>query len=487
MIKNDRQYRITKARAADFGEALKVAKMTAEGSTAVFNRLQCEAIESQLGDLRQELLEYEELKSGQGVPFEVRSFEEIPQALIKARIASGLTQKKLAEKMGLKEQQIQRYESGSYATASVDRLLQVISALGIQVDSGMLLRTCSTPLDVLFEKLRKSGWDRQFVQNRLLPTAVQAQLDQMESTSAAPDTLVVQVASSIARVLRCNVSNLLESTNLEPPSLALSGVRFKAPKGMNERRANAYTVYAHYLALLLLQATPQLTTRPITPDPQELRADIIRTEGSFNLRGVLHFMWKRGIAILPLRDKGTFHAAYWRVSGRHVIVLKQTTASEARWIIDVLHEIRHALDCPDELTRSIIEPAEAVSTQDGKEFSDEEEATHFAGESALDGRAEELAHLAHRLSQQDLRKLKRAITEVASTEQVDVGLLANYMAYRLSLQGINWWGAATNLQPTGQRPWEVARGILLEYTRFGLLSQFDRDLLLRALRDEANE
>jgi transcriptional regulator with XRE-family HTH domain len=486
MIKNDRQYRITKARASDFEDALRMSRARAESSDALFDRLQSSAIQSQLEDLSQELHEYEQLRSSGNAAIEITTFEDIPKSLIKARIAAGFTQKQLAEKLHLKEQQIQRYESGDYAKASVERLLQITSALGVRVDSGMLIRTCSSPLDSLFEKLRGFGWERNFVENRILPAGLQAQLDQARQLRTQMDALTGQITSSVARVLRCDVSTLLEESSLEPNSLAIAGVQFKAPKGMDEKRANAYSVYAHYLGLLLLQATPHLMTQPIPSDPRDLKHDIIQSEGSFNLASLLRYLWAHGIAVLPLQDKGTFHAAYWRVSGRHVIVLKQRTASEARWIIDLLHETRHAIDNPNDETTSLIEFNESsVPTED--EFDGEEEATHFAGECALDGRAEELVRSAHQLSRQDLRRLKSAITEISSREHVDVGLFANYMAYRLSLQGVNWWGAATNLQLTGQHPWEMAKDILLHHARFDLLSEFDRDLLQRALTGEGYE
>jgi transcriptional regulator with XRE-family HTH domain len=54
--------------------------------------------------------------------------------LIKARIAAGITQKELAAKIGVQEQQIQRYESDRYASASLARLTQVAHALEIMFD-----------------------------------------------------------------------------------------------------------------------------------------------------------------------------------------------------------------------------------------------------------------------------------------------------------------------------------------------------------------
>jgi transcriptional regulator with XRE-family HTH domain len=61
------------------------------------------------------------------------SLEELPQALIQARIARGLSQKELADRLGLKEQQVQRYEATNYASAKLAMLEQVMRALGLRV------------------------------------------------------------------------------------------------------------------------------------------------------------------------------------------------------------------------------------------------------------------------------------------------------------------------------------------------------------------
>ncbi len=50
-------------------------------------------------------------------------------SVVRARHA----QRQLAERLGLKEQQIQRYEATNYASASMERVSQVIEALGIEV------------------------------------------------------------------------------------------------------------------------------------------------------------------------------------------------------------------------------------------------------------------------------------------------------------------------------------------------------------------
>jgi ribosome-binding protein aMBF1 (putative translation factor) len=137
MIKNEKQYNITKTQAEKFAKAL---RDTSKG-TSVLNihptlaKAQLEAIKSQYEELQQELREYEELKNGKRKTIRVNSFEYLPVALIQARIARGLTQKDLAQRLGLKEQQIQRYEASSYAKASLTRINQIIDVLDIKIGS----------------------------------------------------------------------------------------------------------------------------------------------------------------------------------------------------------------------------------------------------------------------------------------------------------------------------------------------------------------
>ena len=74
--------------------------------------------------------EYEALKAGHFDLDAVNAVAELPTILIQARIAQGLRQKDLAERLGLKEQQIQRYEATDYATASLTRLKEIANVLG---------------------------------------------------------------------------------------------------------------------------------------------------------------------------------------------------------------------------------------------------------------------------------------------------------------------------------------------------------------------
>jgi len=137
MIKNERQYRITRAQAAKFSKALENLRHQPNSQLhPMIARAQQDALRSQLGDLENELREYESLKSGDFPMESLNAVAEVPSVLIKARIATGLSQRDLAERVGLKEQQIQRYEATDYAAANLSRIMEVANALGTVVEGS---------------------------------------------------------------------------------------------------------------------------------------------------------------------------------------------------------------------------------------------------------------------------------------------------------------------------------------------------------------
>lgn len=143
MIRNERQYRITNSQAGNFRNALEQlrGRRVASSNSAEYLRwkTQYDAIRSQLKDLEEDLREYESLQEAGSTTIEIDSFDDLPQALIQARIAAGMTQKHLAEKLGIKEQQIQRYEASDYAGVGLDRIREICDALGITVHSSLSL------------------------------------------------------------------------------------------------------------------------------------------------------------------------------------------------------------------------------------------------------------------------------------------------------------------------------------------------------------
>lgn len=132
MIRNEKQFKITRAQLERFDGALRQFKASEE-LHPLLREAERAALLSQRDSLAEEIAEYEALRSGARTHFPAGSVEELAEGLIRARIARGWTQRELAERLGLKEQQIQRYEATNYASADLARVQQVMQALHIRL------------------------------------------------------------------------------------------------------------------------------------------------------------------------------------------------------------------------------------------------------------------------------------------------------------------------------------------------------------------
>lgn len=479
MIKNERQYRITKAQLDELAQAL--SEMTQQPVVNErFQRLEAEGLRTQIAQLRSQIEEYDSLVAGEHVILTLESFEELPHALIKARIAAGLSQKDLAERLNLKEQQVQRYEATDYAAASLDRIQEIVRALNIRIREDIILPKADLSLRRLLTRLTHAGLDTGFVLARLIPRALRTRMEDPDDPGD-PDMLLLSAASAVGRIFGWSNAQVFGNGKLQP-SLAVVGItRYKTASRVDVDKTNNYTIYAHYLAQRVLDATASMPTRPIPPDPHVFREAIIATYGSLTFEHALRYIWSLGIPVFSLTDSGAFHGACWRIDGRNVIVLKQSLRAPARWLFDLLHEVNHAAADLDEPNFAVIEHNDIASQ---RVISPEEEAASgWAGDVMLQGRAETLAQQCIASAHNQLPQLKRAVTEVAEREGVRVDALANYLAFRLAAKGLEWWGAANNLQAKTPDPWVITRDVLLEHLNLSLLSDTERALLLQALTD----
>jgi ribosome-binding protein aMBF1 (putative translation factor) len=141
MIKNEKQYRITKAQVRRFQNALaELAGQTRPANiSARLWEVQRDAARSQMEDLQKQVEAYERLQLGKSREVVLEAVEDLPKALIRARIASGMTQEGLALRLGLKAQQVQRYEATEYESASFARIRKVVQALGLRIPKAIRL------------------------------------------------------------------------------------------------------------------------------------------------------------------------------------------------------------------------------------------------------------------------------------------------------------------------------------------------------------
>ncbi len=142
MIYSDKQHTISRAELAKLMTALSDAE-SREADQPWLKQAEIDALKSQIAEIEAELSEYELLKSGQISFSKTFALEELPHVLVQARIAAGMSQTDLAEKLDMKPQQIQRYEATNYMSASLARLVEVSRALGVKT-SGMFEGTKQT-------------------------------------------------------------------------------------------------------------------------------------------------------------------------------------------------------------------------------------------------------------------------------------------------------------------------------------------------------
>jgi len=87
--------------------------------------------------LEEEIQGYERLKRGEFE--EIANLRGLGQLLVSLRIARGLTQRELAEKLGVHETQVSRDERNEYHGITVERAARITEALGAKVRSRVEL------------------------------------------------------------------------------------------------------------------------------------------------------------------------------------------------------------------------------------------------------------------------------------------------------------------------------------------------------------
>lgn len=487
MIKNERQLAATRTQIERMDQALGSLLQQVEPNDPndqIFRQIQENSIRGQLAELQTEVSEYEDLKSGKVVALELDSIEKLPYALIAGRISSGMTQKDLAERIGIREQMVQRYEATDYNSASFSKMREVALALNLAIREDVLLPSADASVSLLFERLEQEGFGAEFLKKRVIPLPMLSELESpSESAPPVDSDLAVRAAAPIGKILGFTPQDVFGPLPFSVGREALSSARLKAPVNASEKRLAAYAAYARYVANLALQGITDAFQQPLPIDAVECYRTIVNRYGELTYQTVLNYVWDLGIPVVPLNDPGSFHGALWRMGGRNVIVIKQRTSSASRWLISLLHELRHAIQDPEIENLGVLDEMESLRSWKNSPM--EDEAVWFALDVALNGQAEYLTKESIRIANGRVDRLSKVVPEVAQRAQVDVGVLADYIAWRVGQDGKNnWWGAAQNLQPRSVDPWLVARNVFWDRVDVTNLNRFDLGVLTRALAKE---
>ncbi|WP_431205531.1 helix-turn-helix domain-containing protein [Bradyrhizobium betae] len=462
MIATDHQYRTTRDRLERFTQTL--AKLKSGSEHDLLHQARVNAILAQTERLKAELNEYDDLRSGNVTQIDASSLLDLPVALIKARIARGLSQSALAELVGVAPQQIQRWESGAYRKVAFETLSQIATALNVTVSERIdLSRAAPVPLKGIRRSLQKLGFPSEVVDSRIFP-----------SSAVGEDiSLYDELDGRIGLLLGIGVRDLAAGR----ASLQTSQLRFKLPASASQTRTRAYSQYVE--ALCRIVAKTSVTSPSALPISWQEMSILLFPSRQASLESALRAAWSAGIAVVPLADAIAFHGACWREKSRTVVVLKQSSKEESRWLLDLIHELYHAASEPLDKEFAILEEEE---TSDARRKSiDERRAQRFATEVITGGRTQELTDRIAQLAANQGPRLKSATQAVAKESGVPVGVLANILAHRLAESGVNWWAVAANLQSSSGEPWKIVRRIFFERADLSRLSRLERAFLLQAL------
>lgn len=91
-----------------------------------------------ISELESEINEYESLTRGELEIPEGINILDFPKYITKIRIAKGLSQKELADTVGLKKQAINRYEEHDYQTASLAKIKEILEALNYDIETNLV-------------------------------------------------------------------------------------------------------------------------------------------------------------------------------------------------------------------------------------------------------------------------------------------------------------------------------------------------------------
>jgi DNA-directed RNA polymerase specialized sigma subunit len=135
MIRNEKEYKeaVNRIREEEGRLAEQEERLKSMGLAPEEIKRALDPMRSFHQQLEEEVHSYERLRRGEFD--EVCNLQGIGQLLVSLRIAKGLTQRELAERLDVHETQVSRDERNEYHGITLDRAARVLQALGVEVRS----------------------------------------------------------------------------------------------------------------------------------------------------------------------------------------------------------------------------------------------------------------------------------------------------------------------------------------------------------------
>jgi DNA-directed RNA polymerase specialized sigma subunit len=133
MIRNETEYREAVARLKEERDRLDVHRraLREAGLSADEVKRVCDPMESFHLQLKEEVEAYERLTRGEFGAFQ--NLRGIGQLLVGLRIAQGLSQRELAQRLGVHESQVSRDERNEYFNVTIERATRILDALNVEL------------------------------------------------------------------------------------------------------------------------------------------------------------------------------------------------------------------------------------------------------------------------------------------------------------------------------------------------------------------
>jgi HTH-type transcriptional regulator / antitoxin HipB len=138
MILNEIQYKVTQTKLEALEKELEMFNPPPDNLHPRQILSRTNSLNFLIDTLKQEMLDYDHLKSAVINDFPIHSIQELPIIIIKARITRGMTQKDLSEKIGIQEEQLQRHEAHEYYGVEFNLLQKIMSVLDITFSSALI-------------------------------------------------------------------------------------------------------------------------------------------------------------------------------------------------------------------------------------------------------------------------------------------------------------------------------------------------------------
>jgi ribosome-binding protein aMBF1 (putative translation factor) len=141
MIRNQNEYREAVTRLGEEQKRIESQKAELEkmGLSPADVKRAIDPVQSFHLQLQEEVESYERLKRGEFD--DIWNLQGLGQLLISLRIAKGLSQRQLAQKLDVHESQVSRDERNEYHGVTLDRAARILELLGVELRTKVISRS----------------------------------------------------------------------------------------------------------------------------------------------------------------------------------------------------------------------------------------------------------------------------------------------------------------------------------------------------------